>query len=311
LALSLVLTTMLACNQAHAQDVYPAKPVRIIVPAAGGGSDLVARLLAPKLSEALGQQFVVDNRGPIAVDVAAKAPPDGYTLHINGSPLWLQPLLRQTSWDALRDFASITMAVVSPSILAVHPSLPVKNVRELIALAKSKPGQLNYAAGTIGAGPHLAAELFRSMTGVNMVRVPYKGSGPALIGLMTGEAQIMFPGASGTPYVKQGKIRALAVGSLEPSPLLPGMPTIAASGVPGFESVSPQGIFAPAKTPGAIVAKLNQEISRVLNTPEVKERAFATGNQVVANTPEAFGAWLRTDIERAAKLIKRQGIKEE
>ena len=295
---------------ASAQDAYPIKPVRIIVPAAGGGSDLVARLVAPKLSELLGQQFVIDNRGPIAADVAAKAPPDGYTLHVNGSPAWLQPLLRQTSWDVLRDFAPVTMAVVSPSILAVHPSLPVKTVRELIVLAKSKPGQLNYAAGTIGAGPHLAGELFRAMTGVNIVRVPYKGSGPALIGLMTGEAQIMFPGASGTSYIKQGKIRALGVGSLEPSPLLPGIPTIAST-VPGYESVSPQGIFAPAKTPPAIVAKLQQEIARALNAPDAKERAFASGNQVVANTPDAFAAWLRTDIDRASKLIKKQGIKEE
>ena len=295
---------------AHAQDSYPAKPVRLIVPAAGGGSDLVARLIAPKLSDALGQQFIVDNRGPVAADVAAKAPPDGYTLHINGSPAWLQPLLRQTSWDVLRDFVPVTMAVVSPSILAVHPSLPVKTVRELIALAKAKPGELNYAAGTIGAGPHLAGELFRAMTGVNIVRVPYKGSGPALIGLMTGEAQMMFPGASGTSYIKQGKIRALGVGSLEPSPLLPGIPTIAST-VPGYESVSPQGIFAPAKTPPAIVAKLQQEIARALNAADAKERMFASGNQVVANTPDAFAAWLRTDIDRAAKLIKKQGIKEE
>ena len=297
-------------SPSFAQDAYPTKPVRIIAPAAGGGSDLVARILAPRLSEALGQQFIVDNRGPVAADVAAKSPPDGYTLHANGSPLWLQPLLRQSSWDAMRDFVPITMAVVSPSILAVHPSLPVKNVRELIALARAKPGELNYAAGTIGAAPHLAGELFQSMTGAKFVRVPYKGSGPALIGLMTGEAQIMFPGASGTSYVKQGKIRALGVGSLEPSPLLPGVPTIAAT-VPGFESVSPQGIFAPAKTPPAIVAKLNQEIAKALNAPEAKERLFASGNQVVANSPDAFSAWMRNDIDRAAKLIKKQGIKEE
>jgi tripartite-type tricarboxylate transporter receptor subunit TctC len=296
---------------AFAQDTYPSKPVRLVVPAVGGGSDLVARIIAPRVSEVLGQQLVVDNRGAIAPEIVAKAPPDGYTLHVNGSPLWLLPLLRPAAWDPLRDFVAIAMPVTSPSILAVHPSLPVKNARELIALAKARPGQLNYAAGTIGAAPHLAAELFKSMTGTDIVRVPYKGSGPALIGLMTGEAQIMFPGASGTTYVKQGKIRALAVGSLEPSPLLPGIPTIAASGVPGFESVSPQGVFAPAKTPPAIVAKLQQEIARALNAPEVKERAFASGNQVVANSPDAFGAWLRTDIDRAAKLIRKQGIKEE
>jgi tripartite-type tricarboxylate transporter receptor subunit TctC len=211
----------------------------------------------------------------------------------------------------LRDFVPIAMPVTSPSILAVHPSLPVKTARDLIALAKARPGQLNYAAGTIGAAPHLAAELFKSLTGTDIVRVPYKGSGPALIGLMTGEAQIMFPAASGMSYIRQGKIRALAVGSLEPSPLVPGVPTLAASGVPGYESVSPQGVFAPAKTPPAIVHKLNQEITRALNTPDAKEKLFAGGMQVVSRTPESFGAWLKVDIERAAKLIKRAGIREE
>jgi tripartite-type tricarboxylate transporter receptor subunit TctC len=296
---------------AFAQDAYPSKPVRLVVPAVGGGSDLVARIIAPRVSEVLGQQLVVDNRGAIAPEIVAKAPPDGYTLHVNGSPLWLLPLLRPAAWDPLRDFVAIAMPVTSPSILAVHPSLPVKNARELIALAKARPGQLNYAAGTIGAAPHLAAELFKSMTGTDIVRVPYKGSGPALIGLMTGEAQIMFPAASGMSYIRQGKIRALAVGSLEPSPLVPGVPTLAASGVPGYESVSPQGVFAPAKTPAAIVNRLNHEITRALNTPEAKERLFAGGMQVVSTTPESFGAWLRIDIERAAKLIKRAGIREE
>ncbi|MES2563616.1 MAG: tripartite tricarboxylate transporter substrate binding protein [Pseudomonadota bacterium] len=302
---------LLVCFAAHAQDSYPAKPVRLVVPAAGGGSDIVARIIAPKLSEALGQQVIVDNRGAIAADIVAKAPPDGYTLHGNGSPLWLLPLLRPASWDPLRDFAPITMGGTSPTILAVHPSLPVRNARELIALAKAKPGQLNYAAGTLGASPHLAAELFKSMTGIDIVRVPYKGSGPALIGLMTGEAQIMFPASSGMSFVRQGKIRALAVGSLEPSPLVPGVPTLNESGVPGYESVSPQGIFAPARTPPAIIARLNQEIARALNAPDAKERLFASGVQVVSTSPESFGAWLRTDIDRAAKLIKKAGIRED
>jgi tripartite-type tricarboxylate transporter receptor subunit TctC len=199
--------------------------------------------------------------------------------------------------------------VTSPSILAVHPSLPVKTVKDVIALAKARPGQLNYAAGTIGAAPHLAGELFKSMAGVNIVRVPYKGSGPALIGLMTGEAQIMFPAASGIGYIKQGKIRAIAVGSAEPSPLLPGVPTIAASGLPGYESVSPQGLFAPAKTPAAIVTRLSQEVARALSGAEVRERLLASGVQVVASTPEAFAAAMRADIERTAKLIKSAGIK--
>jgi tripartite-type tricarboxylate transporter receptor subunit TctC len=301
----------LAASPAWAQEGYPAKPVRLVVPAAGGGSDFVARLIAPRLTEAFGQQFIVDNRGAISADIVAKAPPDGYTLHVNGPPLWVLPLMRPASWDAVRDFAPVTMAVTSPNILTVHPSLPVKNVKELIALAKAKPGELNYAAGTIGASPHIAAELFKALTGVQLVRVPYKGSGPALIGLMTGESQIMFPAASGIEYIKQGKIKALAVGSTERSPLLPGLPTIAESGVPGYESIAPQGVFAPAKTPPAIAERLQREIARALSAPELKERLTASGVQVVANAPDAFAAWMRADVERTVKLIKKMGIREE
>jgi tripartite-type tricarboxylate transporter receptor subunit TctC len=294
-----------------AQETYPVKPIRIVSPAAGGGSDFVARLLATKMSESMGQQVLVDNRGAISAEIAAKAPPDGYTLHVNGPPLWVTPMMRTVTWDPLKDFVPVSLAVTSPSILAVHPSLPVKTVRDVIALAKARPGQLNYAAGTIGAAPHLAGELFKSMAGVNIVRVPYKGSGPALIGLMTGEAQIMFPAASGIGYIKQGKIKAIAVGSTEPSPLLPGVPTIAASGLPGYESVSPQGLFAPAKTPTAIVNRLSQEVARALSAPDVRERLFSSGVQVVASTPEAFAAAMRVDIERTAKLIKTANIKDD
>jgi tripartite-type tricarboxylate transporter receptor subunit TctC len=296
---------------ASAQDAYPVKSIRIVSPASGGGSDFVARLLAPKMSESLGQQVIVDNRGAISAEIVAKAAPDGYTLHVNGPPLWVMPLMRTTAWDAQRDFVPVSLVVISPSILAVHPSLPVNTVRDVIALAKARPGQLNYAAGTIGAAPHLAGELFKSMAGVNIVRVPYKGSGPALIGLMTGEAQIMFPAASGIPYIKQGKIRAIAVGSREPSPLLPGVPTIAASGLPGYESVSPQGLFAPAKTPPAIVNRLSQEAARALSGADIRERLFASGVQVVASTPEVFSAAMRADIDRTAKLIKTAGIRED
>ncbi len=306
-----MLLLAMACTPTLAQDVYPTRPIRLIAPAAGGGSDIVGRLIAPRLSEALGQQMVIDNRGPIAPELVAKALPDGYTLHLNGPPLWVMPLLRTVPWDAVRDFAPVSLAGTSPSFLAVHPSLPVKNVRELIALAKAKPGQLNYAAGTIGAAPHLAGELFKSMAGVNILKVPYKGSGPALIGLMTGEAQLMFPAASGISYLKQGKIRALAVGSAEPSPLLPGVPTIAASGVPGYESVTAQGIFAPAKTPPAIVNRLSQEIARALAAPEVKDRLLAGGVQVVGSTPEAFAAFIKSDVARIGKLIKTANIRDE
>ena len=295
----------------RAQEGYPNKVVRIITPASGGGSDVLSRLIAPGLSASLGQQVIVDNRGAIASEIVAKSPPDGYTLMINGSPMWLLPVLRPTSnWDPIRDFAPITLAISSPSLLVVHPSVPAKNLKELIALAKAHPGKLNYAAGTIGATPHLAGELFKVMAGVNVVRVPYKGSGPGLIGLMTGEVEFMFPGAaSAWGYVKQGKLRGLAICSLQRSHLFPGMPTMAETGLPGFESVSPQGIVAPAKTPPAIIQRLNKEIVRVLNSGEVKTRLENGGIEVVGNSPEQFAAVIRTDMERVRKLARDANIK--
>ena len=291
-------------STAQSQENYPSKVIRIVAPATGGGSDVVGRMLAPGLSAQLGQQVIVDNRGAIASEIVAKAPPDGYTLLVNGSPMWLLPVVRPGSpWDATRDFAPITIAVSSPSMLVVHPSVPVKDVRELIALAKRNPGKLNYAAGTLGAAPHLAGELFKAMTGVNVVRVPYKGSGPGLLGVMTGEVEFMFPGAaSAWSYVKQGKLKGLAICSAQPSALFPGVPTVAESGVPGYESVSPQALVAPAKTPAAIVNRLHQEIVRVLNSPEVKERLHNGGMEVVGNTPEQFAQAMRTDITRVRKL---------
>jgi tripartite-type tricarboxylate transporter receptor subunit TctC len=294
----------LSTGTAQSQENYPSKVIRIVAPATGGGSDVVGRMLAPGLSAQLGQQVIVDNRGAIASEIVAKAPPDGYTLLVNGSPMWLLPVVRAGSpWDATRDFAPITIAVSSPSMLVVHPSVPVKNVRDLIALAKRNPGKLNYAAGTLGAAPHLAGELFKAMTGVNVVRVPYKGSGPGLLGVMTGEVEFMFPGAaSAWSYVKQGKLKGLAICSAQPSALFPGVPTVAESGVPGYESVSPQALVAPAKTPAAIVNRLHQEIVRVLNSPEVKERLHNGGMEVVGNTPEQFAQAMRTDITRVRKL---------
>ena len=287
-----------------AQDGYPTKVIRIVAPATGGGSDVVGRMIAPGLSAALGQQVIIDNRGAIASEIVAKSPPDGYTLLINGSPMWLLPVIRPSSaWDATRDFSPITLAVNSPSMLVVHPSVPVKNVKELIALAKKNPGKLNYAAGTLGAAPHLAGELFKSMAGVDIVRVPYKGSGPGLLGVMTGEVEFMFPGAaSAWGYVKQGKLKGLAICSAKQSALFPGVPTVGESGLPGYESISPQALVAPTKTPPAIINRLNQEIVKVLNQPEVKERFAQGGMEVVGNTPEQFAQAIKTDIARVRKL---------
>jgi tripartite-type tricarboxylate transporter receptor subunit TctC len=293
-----------------AQDNYPNKLVRVVTLAPGGGSDVVARLIAPVLTEALGQQVIVENRGSIAAEIVAKAPADGYTLLVEGSPLWILPLFRSVPWDAVRDFAPITLAVSTPSVLVVHPSLPVKSVKELIALAKAKPGQLNYAAGTLGANPHLAAELFKSMLDLKIVQVAYKGTGPGVIGLMGGEVELMFPNAgSALPHIKSGRLRLLGVASLQPSALLPGVPTIAST-VPGFESISPQGLLAPANTPAAIINRLNRDVVRGLNRADVKERFLNTGAEVAGGSPEAFAEKIRSDVVKFTRLLKEARIKQ-
>ena len=299
-------------GSAHAQEQYPNKVIRVIAAASGGNADVLARFLQTGLAAGLGQQVVIDNRGPIAPAVVAKSPPDGYTLLMTGSSVWLLPLLKPgVPWD-VKEFAPITLATSSPSMLVVHPSVPVKTVKELIALAKRRPGDLNFAAGTLGATPHLAGELFKHMAGINIVRVGYKGTGPAVIATMSGEVHMMFPGApAAIPYVKQGRLRAIAVCSAEPSPFAPGVPTVTASGLPGFESMSPQGIFAPAGTPSAIVMKLNQEIARALNSEDVKQKLFNAGSQVVTSSPDAFAASMRNDMERITKLVKVAGLSAE
>ena len=312
LRVSQVLAGMFLCAgaAAYAQEQYPSKVIRLITPASGGNADILARVLAIGLAPRLGQQVIVDNRGAIAPGVVAKAPPDGYTLLVTGSPAWLLPLLQPgVPWDA-KDFAPITLATSSPSLLVVHPSLPVKSVKELIALAKARPGVLNFSSGTVGATPYLAGELFKHMAGVNIVRITYKGTGPAVVALLTGEVHLSFPGApAAMPYVTQGKLRALAVCSTEPSPFAPGVPTVAATGLPNFESVSPFALMAPRGTPASIVNRLNQEVVRVLNSDDVKPKLFNSGSEVVANSPEAFAAKMQLDIERISKLVKSAGLR--
>ena len=295
-------------------QAWPDKPVRIMATQPGGLTDVAARLIAPGLSANLGRQFVVDNRTAIvAVETAAKAPPDGYTILVNGSAFWLLPLLRDNvTWDPFRDFVPITMAVRSPSILVVHPSVPVKSAAELIALAKAKPGSLNYAAGTIGATPHLAAELFKAMAGISMVRIGYKGTGPAVTAVIAGESQVSFPNAGSVmPHVKSGRLKGLAVCSAQPSDLAPGLPTVTATGLPGYESVSPQAIFAPARMPAALIKRLNEEILRVMRAPEIKERFFNTGLEVVGSTPQELAVAMKSEVTRMGKVIKDVGIREE
>ena len=251
---ALLSTAMLVVGAGTASGQnYPSKPIRMLAPEAGGGADFVARVIARELTANLGQQVVVENRGGaggiIAGEIVAKAPPDGYTLLFHGPAIWLLPFLRNhVPYDPVRDFSPITMAVTTPNILVVHPSLPVSSVRELIALAKARPGQINDAGANTASSVHLAAELFKAMAGVKIVRVPFKGVGPSLNALIAGQVQIMFPSAGAVaPHVKSGRLRALAVTSAQPTALAPGLPTVAASGVPGYESIAMFGIFAPAQ----------------------------------------------------------------
>ena len=219
-------------------------------------------------------------------------------------------LLRKTTWDPERDFVPVTLADAGPNVLVVHPSVPVKTVKELIALAKSRPGQLNYATGPPGSSLHLGAELFKSMAGINITWVPYKGGGQAAASVLAGETEVVFAeAAASTPHIKSGRLRALAVTSLQPSALFPGMPTVASAGLPGYELLGIDAVVAPAKTPQAIVSRLNQEIVRALNQPSVKETLFNTGVVVVAGTPEEFGKFMRSEIVKWGKVIKDANIK--
>ncbi len=292
---------------------YPNKPVRIITAEIGSPNDFLARALVPGLSNRLGQQVIVDNRSIIAIEVVARASPDGYTLLSYGSPFWLASLLRDNvPWDPIKDFAPITMGLSSPGILVVHPSLPVKSLKELIALAKSRPGELNYGSASTASTTHLAGEAFKAMAGVNIVRINFKSSGSGVIALIGGQIQIMFPnlGAVGQ-HVKSGKLRALAVTSAQPSELAPELPTMTAAGLPGFESVTLSAIYAPAATPAAIITRLNQDMVQVLNSAEVKKLFFNAGVETVGSSPERLTAMMQSEIARLGKVIKAAGIRAE
>jgi tripartite-type tricarboxylate transporter receptor subunit TctC len=303
---------VLGAAAVYGQD-YPNKPMRIITAAGGGATDVAARLIAQGLAGGFGQPVVVENRPSSLVgEIVAKAPPDGYTLLVVGSAFVIGPLLQKTSYDPLRDFSPISLTSSSPNILVVHPSLPVKSVKELIALARARPGELNYGSGPAGSSPHLAAELLKSMAGVNIVRISYKGGGPAVIGLIGGEVQLMIsPAGSVSTNIKSGKLRALAVTSAQPSALLPGLPTVAATGVPGYESSSLVGMLAPAGTPETISNRLNQEIVRVLNRVDVKEKFLNAGLETIGSSPGQFAATMKSEIAKWGKVIKGAGIKDE
>ncbi len=292
---------------------FPAKPVRIVTAAAGGSNDFAVRILAQELSAGLNQAVIVDNRGGrfIPGEIVSTATPDGHTLLFSGTTLWVGPLLQgRAPYDAAADFAPIVLATTSPNVLVVNPSLPAKSVRDLIAIAKSKPATLNYSSGSLGASAHLAGELFKLMAGVEITCIPYKGASPSLNALMAGEVQLSFPAAgSGMPHVRAGRLRVLAVTSEAPSALAPGVPTISASGLAGFESSSIVGMLAPRRTPSAVIARLNRELNTILDKSDVKEKFLKAGMEVVGGAPNHFVRTIHTEIAKYGKLIKTAGIR--
>ncbi|HYH41026.1 MAG TPA: tripartite tricarboxylate transporter substrate-binding protein [Burkholderiales bacterium] len=294
---------------AAAGEAYPSKPIRIITAAAGGGSDFVARMIATPLGPQIGQQVIVDNRGLLASDIAAKAPPDGYTLLLSGGTLWLLPFMREGVASDQSDFVPLTMATQTVNILVVHPSLPAQSVKEVIGLAKAQPGQLNFATSGNGNSVHIAGELFKAMTHTQIVRVNYKAASQALTDLIAGQTQLMFsvPG-SAVPHVKAKRLRALAVTSAKPSPLFPELPTVSGT-VPGYETVSVIGMFAPAGTPPAIVNRLSQEIGKVLQRPDVRDKFIAQSIEPFPTTPDAASALIKSEMARMGKVIKSANIR--
>ena len=303
-----------AAECAFAQK-YPARPIRLVVASSpGGASDILARTLAQKLTEDLAQQIVVDNRGGasgvIGTDIVAKALPDGYTLLIIQPSLTINPsMIKSLPYDAVRDFAPVSLVVDAAQILTAHPSVAAKDAKELIALAKAQPGKLMFGSPGVGTSPHLTAELFKLMAGVNMPQVLFKGSGPAYVSLISGEISVGFATVlSAIPHVKSGKIRALGVTTKKRVSVVPEVPTIAESALPGFEASQWFGILAPARTPRPIVDRLNQALAKATSSPEMKNRLAAEGVEVVNSTPEEFAAVIKRELVQWAKVIKAAGI---
>ena len=302
---------MALAGAAAAQDGYPTRVVRIVTSEPGSTNDLVARMVARGLTASIGQT-IIENRGGVSPEVVARAAPDGYSILFFGNAAWIMPLFRKMPYEPLRDLAAVSTGCAQPTVLAVHPSLPVKNVKEVIALARARPDQINYGVGATIAGPTLAMEIFKHMTKVDMVKINYRGTGPAANALMAGEVQVMFVGAGSImPQVRAGKLRALAVTTPEPTPLVPGVPTVAASGLPGYEYTLVIGFMAPAKTPPAIVNLLSREIVQILKNPDVNKRLFDSGVEAFGTTPENFAARIKADIEQWRQIIKDNGIQVE
>jgi tripartite-type tricarboxylate transporter receptor subunit TctC len=319
-ALSLILSALAFVPGAHAaaRD-YPNRPIRFILPfAPGGGTDVVARLFAERVAQDLGQQVVIDNRpsagGIVGTQMGVQAEPDGYTL-VMGLPVTITvapAIFKKLPYDPLKDLAPVGLAGMSAYVLSVHPSVPAKSVRELVSLAKAKPGQLRYAAGTVGAGNHLAAELFKSMTGTDLLYVPYKGGGPALIGVFSGEAQVIFGSMLTTVgHARSGKLRALGVTSITRATALPDVLTIAEAGVPGYEVPVWFAIFVPRKTPAAIVSILNAQIQKLASDPRAKASLAKQGFEARPGTPQELTKMLQAETAKWARVVKESGAKVE
>ncbi|HSQ03880.1 MAG TPA: tripartite tricarboxylate transporter substrate binding protein [Burkholderiales bacterium] len=298
-------------------QVYPDKPIRVIVPVpAGGTPEVVARLVTPGLSTVLGQQLVVDNRGGagglIGAELAARATPDGYTLFLSSpGPLTILPHLQQhIAYDPVRDFVPIGLISVGPFLLLVHPSVPATSVKELLALARAQPGRINYASAGNGSANHLATELFKSMAGVNITHVPYKGAPQAVTDLIGGQVQMMFNSiAPMLPHIKAERVRLLAIATAKRSPQMPDVPTVSEAGVPGYEAISWFGLMAPAKTPQAILTKLNAALVKVVHDPETRRKFETLGADPVGSSPAEFAALIRRESEKYAKVVKTSGAK--
>ena len=298
-------------------QAYPARPVRLVLGfPPGGASDTMARVVGTRLSENLGQPVVIDNRpgagGNIAAEIVARSAPDGYTLLLGNNAILAVnvSLYSKIAFDPVKDFAPVVLVASQPNILAVHPSVPANSVKELVALAKSKPGRLNYASPGVGTTGHLAAELFKRMAGVDMVIVPFKGGGPAVVAVLTGECQFIFATSlSVQPHIKSGKVKALAVTTAKRSVSFPELPTVAEAGVPGFDAIAWHGVVAPARTPQKVIARLNGDFNKVLQMPDMRERLTTLGAEIIGGAPKELTEYMRVEIPRWAKVIKESGAR--
>jgi tripartite-type tricarboxylate transporter receptor subunit TctC len=306
-------TLLFTCIPASAQT-YPTGPVRVVVPfPAGGGNDSMGRIVAQKLTESFGKQFIIENRaganGMVGSELVARAPKDGYTLLLNGANFVTTPsLYAKVTYDPIRQFEPISLTAIAPNVLVVHPSVPARNVKELIALAKARPKQVNFAGSGSGSTPHLAGELFRTMTHTEMLHIPYRGTGPAITGLLSGEVSTMFmPALTAVPLIGNGRVRGLAVTSRERLPALPDLPTVADSGLKDYESSQWYGVLAPAGTPADILNLLNAQIVKIMRTAEMKRQMADSGSLAVGSTREAFAKHLAEEYAKWARVIKASG----